>query len=107
MLAISKRYLLRPASRIVVRKRNSCVLGEQEATMTRLSLFVHHLLHLLLRILRTGEEVLVGKDHIRQVLAYAATSGTFTTPAMLTPQSQTKTPMRGSSFRHPFLRAVP
>ena len=39
MLAISKRYLLRPASRMVERKRNSCVLGEQEATITLFRLY--------------------------------------------------------------------
>jgi len=38
MLAISKRYGLRPASRQVSMKSGSWVRGVQEATMTRLSL---------------------------------------------------------------------
>ena len=53
---------------------------------------------LLLRVLRAGVEDCARRTpHPAGSLAYSTTSGTLTTPPMLIPQWQTKTPMRGAS----------
>ena len=98
MFAISKRYLLRPASRMVVRKRNSWVRGEQEATITLFRLY--SLITCFIFSCVSCEQVKrlsSATTTLGRLFAYSFTSGTLTTAPMLTPQWQIKTPILGSS----------
>ncbi len=69
MLAISKRYLFKPASIKVSRNRGSWVMGVQAATTTRLRLCSSMISgHTDLGVLGAGEQVVFHVDHVGQRL---------------------------------------
>src|ERR1019366_10541784 len=89
---------LSPASRRVFRNRGSWVRGVQEATTTRFR-WCSLILSLIASwvSLEHVERLFSTYTTLGSVLEYSTTEGTLTTPAMLVPQWQTKTPTRGSS----------
>src|ERR1039457_1136299 len=87
---------LSPASRQVFRNRASCVRGEQDATITRFRSWSR--ICCLIRSWVSFAQVYTlfsAYTTLSSVLTYSTTLGTSTTPAMLLPQWQTKTPIRG------------
>ena len=99
MLAISNRYLFRPALISVSWKSGSWVLGVQAATTTRLRFFCLTIWLIVSWVSWEQEYRLsLANSTYGRLLAYSATDGTSTTPAMLIPQRQTNTPIRGRSL---------
>ena len=97
--AISSRNGFSPARIRTFRKIPSCVLGEQAATTTRLIPFERIASSISRWVLPAQENIwFCAQTTSGSVLANCTTRGTSTTPAMLEPQWQTKTPTRGVSI---------
>src|SRR3989337_587684 len=80
------------------RKVGSWVLGEQAATTTRLMFWAFIASTISAWVLPAQEKRwLWVYTTLGRVRAYSTTAGTSTTPAMLLPQWQMKTPTRGSA----------
>ncbi|OPY26235.1 MAG: hypothetical protein A4E31_01555 [Methanomassiliicoccales archaeon PtaU1.Bin030] len=89
---------MRPASFNVLWNRGSWVRGVQDATTTLLS-FSLWMSSLIFCWESAEQEYLFSSANttLGRVRAYSTTLGTSTVPLMLIPQSQTKTPILGSS----------
>ena len=98
ILAISNRYLFKPASINVSRNRGSWVMGVQAATTTRLRL-CSSMIRVMLTWVSWEQVNRLSSTYatLGSVLEYSDSAGTSTMPPMLMPQLQTNTPMRGAS----------